>query len=299
MMKTALFTASFNRPDLFVEVLQGLELNIDDLENIDVFHYIDGGPNAKQKEIVAHIEQSKLPCAEVIMREENYGVGRNLIGARRDLFDNKGYERVILVEEDLIPGPNFVKTNIQLAQWAEQFDDVGMVQAWNLPPSEMTEKHLEFVEPSHTHFVTYCIDANVWNEIKGTLYEYEEKYLTGVSYQKKKWRAIRKKFMKPRYATQRRIRQGKLLLPDGYEHPPPFGPKLKRTVPTGQDAITSLALWEKGFIRIVTLAPRALLKGEEGVHCNPEVFESLGLNNQGQYIWEQPVPVEFVLATKR
>ena len=102
-MKTALFTASYNRPELFLEVLKGLEQNKDDLENIDVYHYIDGGVDSKQQELLAHIKNSNLEFEEIILREENYGVGRNLIGARRDLYDKLGYERVILVEDDLIP----------------------------------------------------------------------------------------------------------------------------------------------------------------------------------------------------
>ncbi|DAC40163.1 MAG TPA: hypothetical protein D7I00_05265, partial [Candidatus Poseidoniales archaeon] len=81
-MRTALFTASYNRPDLFLEVLKGLEQNEDDLENIDVYHYIDGGAESKQEELLAHIKESKLEHQEIILREENYGVGRNLIGAR-------------------------------------------------------------------------------------------------------------------------------------------------------------------------------------------------------------------------
>ena len=44
MMKTALFTVSYNRPDLMKELLQGLATNVDDLDGIDVFHYVDGGP---------------------------------------------------------------------------------------------------------------------------------------------------------------------------------------------------------------------------------------------------------------
>ena len=294
-MKTALFTASYNRPDLFQEVLQGLELNKDDLEDIDVFHYVDGGPKSKQQEILELIKSSSLPHEEIVLREENYGVGRNLIGARRDLYDTLGYERVLLVEDDLVPGPNFIKTSIRLADWARQYVDVGMTQVWNLPKEMMTEDHLHLVEATHTHSVTYCMDVEVWNEIKQTLYDYEDKYLTGVSYQKKKWRAIRRKFMKPRYSTQRPLREGNRLLPDEYEYPAPFGPRLKRTVPTSQDAITSLALWQKGFARITTLAPRALLKGEFGVHCTPEIFDNLGLNNQGQHVWEQDVPLNFEL----
>ena len=46
-MRTALFTVSFNRPDLMEELLQGLSANMEDLDGIDVFHFVDGGPRAK------------------------------------------------------------------------------------------------------------------------------------------------------------------------------------------------------------------------------------------------------------
>ena len=120
-MKTAIFTASFNRPDLMEEVLNGLTENLDDLEGIDIHHYIDGGPKAKQSEIKAVIKKSGVPYTSIVLREENYGVGRNLIGARRDLFDIHGYERVILIEDDLIPGPNFIKTTLSYYSQTTQF----------------------------------------------------------------------------------------------------------------------------------------------------------------------------------
>ena len=294
-MKTAIFTASFNRPDLMQELLVGLANNIDDLEGIDVHHYVDGGPKAKQSEIEAIIKESGVPYTSIVLREENYGVGRNLIGARRDLFDHHGYERVILIEDDLIPGPNFIKTTLSLADWAREYADIGMVQVWNLPQQSVSEDDLDVVVPTHEHFYTYCIDDDVWNEIKDTLYEYERRFLEGVSYAKKDWRAIRKRFMKPRYSKLRTIRRGKTLLDAEHPHPPPFGPRWKRTVPTGQDAITALALWQKGFVRLATLAPRALMKGVDGVHSTAKVFEQLGLNAQADYEWNQPVPVSFRL----
>ncbi len=294
-MKTAIFTASFNRPDLMQELLGGLANNIDDLEGIDVHHYVDGGPKAKQSEIETIIKESAVPYTSIVLRKENYGVGRNLIGARRDLFDVHGYERVILIEDDLIPGPNFIKTTLSLADWAREYDDIGMVQVWNLPQQSVSENDLDVVVPTHEHFYTYCIDVEVWNEIKETLYEYEHRFLEGVSYAKKDWRAIRKRFMKPRYSKFRTLRQGKTLLDAEHPHPPPFGPRLKRTVPTGQDAITALALWEKGFVRLATLAPRAVMKGVDGVHSTAKVFEQLGLNAQADYEWNQPVPASFKL----
>tara|TARA_B100001109_G_scaffold147199_1_gene119870 strand:- start:3128 stop:4015 length:888 start_codon:yes stop_codon:yes gene_type:complete len=294
-MRTALFTVSFNRPDLMEELLQGLSANMEDLDGIDVFHFVDGGPRAKQSEIKEKIETSGVPYTSIVLREENYGVGRNLIGARRDLFDVQNYERVILIEDDLIPGPNFIKTTLQLADWAKQYNDVGMVQVWNLPKQAVTEDDLDIVVPTHEHFYTYCIDVEVWEEIKHTLYEYEHAYLQGVAYADKDWRAIRKRFMKPRYSKVRTLRQGTTLLEAEHPHPPPFGPRLKRTVPTGQDAITALALWEKGFIRLATLAPRAVMKGVDGVHSTAKIFDQLGLNAQAAYEWNQTVPTSYRL----
>lgn len=297
-LKIALFTVSFNRPDLMQQLLDGLKENIEDLSGIDVYHYIDGGPKSDQPAIQKIIQDSEVPCTSVILREENYGVGRNLIGARRDLFDAHGYERVILIEDDLIPGPNFIKTTLSLADWAKSYNDVGMVQVWNLPHREITEADLDIVEPTHEHFYSYCIDVEVWNEIKETIYAYESQYLLGVSYANKDWRAIRKKFMKPRYSKVRLMRESPTLLSSDFEHPAPFGKRLKRTVPTGQDAITALALWEKGFVRIATLAPRAVMKGIDGVHSTADVFDKLGLNKQAQYVWEQEVPLTFRLLNK-
>jgi hypothetical protein len=294
-MRTALFTASFNRPDLMRELLEGLAKNRTDLEHIDIIHYVDGGPKSKQSEIQSIIEQSGVPYSSIVLREENYGVGRNIIGARRDLFDIQGYERVILIEDDLIPGPNFITTTLALADWARQYNDVGMVQVWNLPKQPITEDDLDVVVPTHEHFYTYCIDVEVWDEIKQTLYDYEQAYLEGVAYADKDWRGIRKRFMKPRYSKHRVVRKGLNLLPADSNHPAPFGPRLKRNVPTSQDAITALALWENGFVRIATLAPRAVMKGVDGVHSSAKVFEKLGLNNQAQHEWHQAVPKDFRL----
>ena len=297
-MKTALFTASYNRPELMEQLLLGLEENRDSLNDLDIFHFIDGGPNSKQDEIIGLINSSTIPVHSIILREVNYGVGLNIIGARRMLFDELGYARIILIEEDLIPGPNFIKTTISLANWARQFNDVGLVQVWNLPKRPVDESDLDAIEATNEHFYTYSMDVEVWSEIKETIYAYERDYLVGVDYARKDWRGIRKKFMKPRYSPQRVIRDGNCLFAKDFLIVNPFGRRLKRTVPTSQDAITALALWEKGYVRIATIVPRCNMRGIDGVHSNAKVFEKLGLNNQARYIWEQEVPEVFRLLDK-
>ena len=297
-MKTALFTASYNRPELMEQLLLGLKQNLDSLEDLDIFHFIDGGPKSAQDVIVELINSSSIPFHSIVTRDVNYGVGLNIIDARRMLFDELGYERIILMEEDLIPGPNFIKTTISLANWARQFNDVGMVQVWNLPKGPVDESDLDAVEPTNEHFYTYSMDVEVWSDIKETIYKYEQDFLVGVDYAKKDWRGIRRKFMKPRYSPHRVIREDPRLFPKGFHIANPFGRRLKRTVPTSQDAITALALWEKGYVRLATIVPRCNMRGIDGVHSNAKAFEKLGLNNQARYIWEQEVPNEFRLLDK-
>ena len=48
------------------ELLHGLATNAEDLDGIDVFHYVDGGPKSKQNEIKSIIEQSDVPCTSIV-----------------------------------------------------------------------------------------------------------------------------------------------------------------------------------------------------------------------------------------
>ena len=69
-----------------------------------MFVYIDGGPSARQEEIKELMANSKFPDAEIVCRVNNWGIGRHLIDARRRLFDELGYDRILLLEDDLVLG---------------------------------------------------------------------------------------------------------------------------------------------------------------------------------------------------
>ena len=57
-------------------------------QEIDVFHFLDGGERSMQQDLISVIEKSGTPYKEIIPREDNYGVGRQLISARRELLDD-------------------------------------------------------------------------------------------------------------------------------------------------------------------------------------------------------------------
>ena len=94
-MKTAILLLGFNRVDYFQQTLNALEAN-KAAHECDLHVYLDGGEKARQSELVMLVEASSFEDPTFVLRDENWGIGRHLIDARRTLFDDLSYERIIL-----------------------------------------------------------------------------------------------------------------------------------------------------------------------------------------------------------
>ena len=72
---------------------------------------------------------------------------------------------MILVEDDIEAGPTFMTALLRLSDWAQQFDDVGTVQVWNVHQGtkQQLEGDLNKVILTNRHFVTYCLSKKTWN----------------------------------------------------------------------------------------------------------------------------------------
>ena len=179
-MRTAVATFGFGRPDHFERMLRSLG-SCPEVVNgtVDVVHYLDGGPGSEQEALRNVIESSGVPYASIVARPENLGVGRQLIGARRELLDEQGYDRMVLVEDDIELSPTYLTSLLNLSDWAGAYADVGTVQVWNVEAGskEELQPHLHQVELTNRHFVTYCLTKRAWDIIKPVLYAYEEKFL--------------------------------------------------------------------------------------------------------------------------
>ena len=286
-MRTAVATFGFGRPDHFARMIKSLGTCPEVASGeVDVFHYIDGGPGAEQEALRAVIEGSGVPYLEIVARPDNLGVGRQLISARRELLDERGYDRMVLVEDDIELHSTYMTTLLRLADWAEAYADVGTVQVWNVEAGtkEQLEPHLEEVELTNRHFVTYCITKRAWDIIKPTLYAYEANYLLGKPYGKRPHYRIRR-FMRSQLKAGRQQPAGTRLDPPSAAVHNPFPSVPWRSAPTSQDAITSLALYLGGLHRITTRVSHAFYFGETGVHCTPEVYDQMGFNDQGWWQW--------------
>mgnify|MGYP002853330222 FL=1 len=286
-MRTAVATFGFGRPDHFARMLRSLGScpEVSD-GSVDVFHYLDGGPGSEQTALRTVIETSGVPYTRVVAREENLGVGRQLIGARRELLDEQGYDRMVLVEDDIELNATYLTSLLNLSDWAEAYADVGTVQVWNVEAGteEELRPHLHEVELTNRHFVTYCLTKRVWDIIKPTLYAYEQNFLLKRPYAKRPHYRIRR-FMRQQLKQARKTPLGVRLDPPSQATHNPFPSVPWRTAPTSQDAITSLAMYQQGLHRLTTRVSHAYYFGETGVHCTPEVYEQMGFNDQGWWQW--------------
>lgn len=278
-MKTAILLIGFNRVDYFDQTLTSLEAN-KAAHECDLHIYLDGGPKSDHPGLQKRIDASSFSNITVVARPENWGIGRHLIDARRTLFDEQGYDRVLLFEDDMVLAPSYVETVLNMMDWSSHYNDVGTVMAYTIndePVAQQTE-HLDHIIPTNRHFWGYGMERSVWSEIKATLYDFEERYLKDVSYAHRAHRSIRWRLIRKISRQKRAARSGVPLVPSSLLAPPfkrfPFG------CPTSQDAITALALWRHGFARITTRVSRARYVGEEGFSFTPEVYEKMGFGNQ-------------------
>lgn len=278
-MKTAILLLGFNRVDYFQQTLAALESN-NIAHACDLHVYLDGGEKARQSELVTLVENSSFSNPTFVLRENNWGIGRHLIDARRTLFDKLEYDRILLLEDDMILAPSYVQTVLEISDWAQQFSDVGTVMAYNINEAsleaQMNQKR--HVVATNRHFWGYVLTRSVWDTIKSIVYDFEQKYLLKKAYAHRAHFRIRWMFMRTWMKKKRLTRHGTSLVPNQCLTPP--FPNIPRKSPTSQDAITALALWHHGFARITTRVSRAEYIGSEGFSFTPETFSDFGFDDQ-------------------
>ena len=157
-MNNAILLLGFNRVDYFGQTLAALQAN-EAAHDCDLHVYLDGGEKARQEEIVALVKASTFEKVNYVLRESNWGIGRHLIDARRTLFDELNYDRVILLEDDMILAPSYIQTVLELSQWSQQFCDVGTVMAYNINNDSLEQQQTQQgqVIATNRHFWGYVL----------------------------------------------------------------------------------------------------------------------------------------------
>lgn len=110
--RTGLLLVGFNRPELIEARIRELTA----MKALNVTISIDGGIGSKQSEISQIVEKyyrsiQDGPILKVIYRDSNLGLAKHVTLAVSESLEK--YDRVIVVEDDIVLSPNFYLNMLQ------------------------------------------------------------------------------------------------------------------------------------------------------------------------------------------
>ena len=254
--KTALYVLGYNRPHYFSRLIDSLKNN--DLSNVDLHLFLDGGSGAKQNE---YIEIAKSLPFNIIQRVGSSGCGRNAILSRNSLFE-AGYEQVLLLEDDVVVTPWFVNTTLDFGEWAFKQKYVGVASAFCCDRHNGQKDGSKAVI-ANSNWITYLMPRSTWELTKPLFDEFDKKFLLGVPYQHRNVEAIGK--------WQKKIASNaKPLGWPGTWNKAIEQLKTDKMIAAGQDAATAAILMHHGLAKACLKVNRCRHKGEIGIHARPD-----------------------------
>jgi len=289
---TAVAVVGHDRPTYFSQTVRALAKNAR-IHELPVFVFLDYTENQDATDEQEELAKDLLPGCVVTRRPVNFGCGRNIIDARRQLFDNLGYARVFVFEDDMVPGSQYLFFCERLLDWAMQnYANVGAVQGWNLcvmgPATKQT--HLAEVRGTFANWWGYLMHRRAWRSFAPCLYRYEDLFLGAVRYNDRPHRSILDWF-KRRDAEPRTERN------PGFPVDAAWRASLEahwRSPATGQDAATEHLFHAAGWVRLAPVVNRGLYIGQRGIHMSPpqfvrDGFSAMQLDEFGETLTFEPV----------
>lgn len=273
-MKSPLIIVAANRPHYFQRVVDSIESQVSDRVvycSIDLVN-CDTNTQKQQEEYI----KSKIPHAKCLKQTQHLGCGNHMIFARRHMFENISAPRAFILEDDLVLAKHHLTLCDNIMDWcAQNYDNVGVVQAWN--ENHLTEQekldNAARVENTQRHWWGYLMTRKCWFSIRDLLYEYQREFIGNlISYGHRDHRKIAWWVQKKLAETQSQKFSKSFPVNKSEEG------RILRAGVTGQDGVTAIALYLAGLCKVATYANRGKYIGEWGVHKNPELYRQLGLD---------------------
>ncbi|MDN3506138.1 MAG: glycosyltransferase [Simkaniaceae bacterium] len=260
----AIAIIGYNRPDYLEEVLESLAANPES-STTPIYFFFDGGPESKQKENIALARKYAFPLAKIISRTTNFGCPKNIIDARRVLFDKLKYKKVLVIEDDNVISSNYIRFILNFYEWSQlNMSGVGAVCGWNqllLNKYEKNENLQNVIQNSMWNYWGYLMSFECWEKIKGIYYEYEALFLGDGG--------------RSHYINAEKIRswlRRRVLTHANYGDP--YSESfLIPGLPTGQDAVMRIGLWENDLDCACSYVNRLINIGKVGINYSEEVWE--------------------------
>ena len=273
--KLCVFLTTFNRPEMLQKVVESMNL-CDELENIPIFIYLDGGRNAKQEENLQIVKQIRFKNKFVIKRSVNFGCDKNTIEMFNDVFDRLNFDYAFHVEDDFVFCKGYFKYCFnEFKRVQKEIDkNIGVFQGFSicfLTPEDKKQK-LDAVIPTEKDHLWGCLySRECYLSIKNKLSEYEK---------------IVQKFPTNGFSKQYMIEVAKETIAvcynnifDNSQQPmskyieDTFYNKFHQHFTAGWDGAFVLALASTKYKRYMPVVNRMINIGDVGHHYSKEAFQ--------------------------
>jgi len=258
-MNYPLFIISYNRPGYLTTLLASIsEWLVQAASNREIYLFQDGAyshffkRNKTDQNLIdecCEIFHSYFPDGEIHRSKDNLGIGLNVNRAEKFAFEELKANAAIFFEDDLLVGPEYLKTVDMLLDLALDDNRIGVVSAYgfDLKTSLEEQSRRQNEIGSMHHNWGYGITSRHWFE-RNQIVEPYIRSLEGVDY----------------------LARSYLPAFDIFEK---FGfPAL----PSNQDFVKNFATYVLGKVRITTAVINALYIGALGEHFSGSLYASQG-----------------------
>lgn len=276
---TAIALVACNRPEYFKQVVEALAAN-KDVGQYPIFCFLDRPENDLEKEFqnIQHkMVLEALPQTVVIARPINFGCGRNTIDARVQLFDNAGYNRVFMFEDDGVPSSSYLKFTERLLDWGEaNYSNVGAAQGWRecKLPVEVKKNRLKEVRPTYENWWGYLQSRASWEDMREFVLAYQRLFMNIEHYRNRNHRTILE--WQKLQTRDGRTAKGDRPVPMFGSHRDEQARFIINNYSSGQDGATMIGFYLAGYERLAPVVNRMKYIGERGIHKTPEFYNSRG-----------------------
>jgi len=284
--RAAILLIGYDRPDYYEQTLKSIAQD-PTAQTLSVYAFLDKPDKPEIQAEHAAITRMYFPHAELHLRQHNYGCGRNIIDARRYAFDERKHSQAFLFEDDCVVSKNYVTLMFRLMQWAQKnYDNIGAVQGWTpcLHTEETKRSRLRSVEGTFVNWWGYLITREAWDQIKETLYFFEDTFLLG-SYSDRPHHIIRQWIDEYRGSYDQPALKGRCFPVTLHWH------KRKvehlTNIPAGQDGITQMMFALNNIVRLTTQVNRSRYIGAKGIHMSPMRYRLAGYGNVKLHEFEE------------
>lgn len=263
-----------NRFNYFQQTFDALAPQIKDRQ---LFLFLDkplnGGVDLQH---VEYVKEKKIKNFTAIVRDTHYGCGRNIIDARRHIFENTSCDAMHLFEDDMVPAPHYIEMNEKLfkKQTSLHFN-VGATQLWKMCflTREEKEQRKDEVRATFDSLLGYIISRRCWDDVGPFLYAYEQMFLRGENYRLRPHNDIWK-WIISQHIFQPRFRFTPSYIYNKDDEVERIG-YMQRFI-TGQDGVTIHMMHILGWVRLSPIVNYGKYVGEWGVHHHPDLFRKQG-----------------------